>query len=59
MHSATGDSSAGRRIVGRTRYPKLRKKGKHDRFTLTNEQFRVEGSRIRIPKLGWVRMREP
>jgi putative transposase len=25
---------------------------------LSNDQFRVEGGRIRIPKLGWVRMRE-
>ena len=24
----------------------------------TNDQFRVEEKRIRIPKLGWVRMRE-
>jgi putative transposase len=45
-------------FAGRARYPKFRKKGVHDRFTLTNDQFRVEGSRIRIPHLGWVRMRE-
>lgn len=45
-------------FAGRARYPKFRKKGVHDRFTLTNDQFRVEGSRIRIPNLGWVRMRE-
>ena len=43
----------------RARYPFFRKKGVHDRFTLTNDQFSVEGSRIRIPALGWVRMREP
>lgn len=43
----------------RARYPSFRKKGVHDRFTLTNDQFSVEGSRIRIPALGWVRMREP
>jgi len=43
---------------GRAKYPQFRKKGIHDRFTLTNDQFRVDGSRIRIPKLGWVRMRE-
>lgn len=42
----------------RARYPTPRKKGRHDRFTLTNDQFRVEDKRIRIPKLGWVRMRE-
>ncbi|MCW9087977.1 MAG: transposase [Gammaproteobacteria bacterium] len=45
-------------FAGRAKYPKFRKKGAHDRFTLTNDQFRVEGSRIRIPNLGWVRMRE-
>lgn len=44
--------------AGRAKYPKFRKKGVHDRFSLTHEQFSVEGSRIRIPKLGWVRMRE-
>lgn len=45
-------------FAGRAKYPKLRKKGQHDRFSLTNDQFSVEGSRIRIPHLGWVRMRE-
>jgi putative transposase len=45
-------------FAGRARYPRLRSKGRDDRFTLTNDQFRVEGRRIRIPKLGWVRMRE-
>ena len=45
-------------FAGRTRYPTFRKKGVHDRFTLTNDQFDVDGSRIRIPNLGWVRMRE-
>jgi putative transposase len=44
--------------AGRAKYPRFRKKGVHDRFTLTNDQFGVEGSRIRIPGLGWVRMRE-
>ena len=39
-------------------YPKFRKKGRDERFSLTNDQFRVEGKRIRIPKLGWVKMRE-
>lgn len=46
-------------FAGRAKYPRFRKKGVHDRFTLTNDQFSVEGSRIRIPALGWVRMREP
>lgn len=44
--------------AGRANYPKFRKKGVHDRFSLSNDQFSVKGSRIRIPNLGWVRMRE-
>lgn len=46
-------------FAGRTRYPQFRKKGVHDRFTLSNDQFRVAGRRIRIPHIGEVRMREP
>ena len=45
-------------FAGRAKSPKFRKKGVHDRFTLTNDQFNVDGCRIRIPNLGWVRMRE-
>jgi putative transposase len=45
-------------FVGRARYPQFRKRGVHDRFTLTNDQFTLDGSRIRIPNLGWVRMHE-
>jgi putative transposase len=45
-------------FAGRARFPQFRKKGVHDRFTLTNDQFSIDGSRIRIPNLGWVRMRE-
>jgi len=42
----------------RAKYPQFRKKGRDDRFTLSNDQFAVNDSRIRIPNLGWVRMRE-
>ncbi|WP_425952961.1 RNA-guided endonuclease InsQ/TnpB family protein [Ralstonia pseudosolanacearum] len=45
-------------FAGRARYPQFRKKGHHDRFSLTNDQFDLDASRIRIPNLGWVRMRE-
>ncbi len=45
-------------FAGRARYPRFRRKGQDDRFALSNDQFRVERRRIRIPKLGWVRMRE-
>ncbi len=43
----------------RAKRPTFHKKGIHDSFTMTNDQFVVDGSRIRIPLLGWVRMREP
>jgi putative transposase len=42
----------------RAQYPVFRKKGVHDRFSLSNDQFRVKGKRIWIPKLGWVRLCE-
>ena len=42
----------------RAAYPQFRKKWIDDRFTLSNDQFSVNHSRIRIPYLGWVRMRE-
>ena len=45
-------------FAGRAKYPQFRKKGVHDRFTLSNDQFSIDGCRIRIPNLGWVRMRE-
>ena len=44
---------------GQAKYPKSRKKGKDDRFTLSNDQFRIDGQRIKIPNLGWVKMFEP
>jgi putative transposase len=45
-------------FAGRAKYPQFRKKGVHDRFTLTNDQFSIDDCRMRIPNLGWVRMRE-
>ena len=39
-------------------YPTFKKKGQHDSFTLTNDQFTLKRSRVHIPKLGWVRMHE-
>ena len=46
-------------FAGRANYPQFKKKGKsRDSFTLTNDQFSIDGCRIRIPNLGSVRMRE-
>ncbi|OGT53946.1 MAG: transposase [Gammaproteobacteria bacterium RIFCSPHIGHO2_12_FULL_42_13] len=45
-------------FLRRANHPTFRKKWIDDRFTLTNDQFAVNDSRIRIPRLGWMRMRE-
>lgn len=42
----------------RFHYPKYRRKYVDDHFTISNDQFEVKGSQIRIPLLGWVRMCE-
>ena len=42
----------------RFQLPKHKKKYCDDSFYISNDLFEVKGSRIRIPKLGWVRMRE-
>jgi putative transposase len=39
-------------------YPTFKKKGQHDSFYIANDKMQVHGKRLRIPKLGWVRMRE-
>ena len=43
---------------GGAEYPVFKKKGIHDSFYIGNDQFRIEGKKIRIPNLGWVRMAE-
>lgn len=39
-------------------YPKFKKKGVHDSFYLANDSVKVEGKRVFIAKLGWVKMAE-
>ena len=46
-------------FAGIAEYPTFKKKGRHDSFTLTNDQFTVKGRQVHIPKLGWVRLHEP
>ena len=48
-----------RYFKGFTEKPVFKKKGRHDSFSLTNDQFSIRGPRVRIPKLGGVRMHEP
>lgn len=41
-----------------SKFPRFKKKGIHDSFYIANDKFETVGLNIRIPKLGWVRMRE-
>ena len=42
----------------RAKFPRFKKRGAHDSFAIDNSKFRVDGKRVNIPKLGWVRMTE-
>lgn len=44
----------------RSKYPRFKKRGRHDSFCAANEAgtFRVDGQKIKLPVVGWVRMRE-
>jgi putative transposase len=44
----------------RGKYPRFKKRGQHDSFCAANEvgTFRVDGKRIKLPVIGWVRMHE-
>ena len=39
-------------------YPRFKAKGRDDRFTISNDHFKVDGKKIRLPHIGWVSMRE-
>lgn len=43
----------------RAQFPRFKSKRSDNGFALWNDQFEIKGNRIRIPRLGWVRMREP
>jgi len=42
----------------RARFPRFKSKRSDNNFALWNDQFEIDGERIRIPVLGWVRMQE-
>ena len=42
----------------RAQFPAFRKKGVHDSFGISNDQFEIDGDSVWIPNLGWVRMAE-
>jgi putative transposase len=40
------------------RYPRFKRKSLNESFALWNDQFDLVGNRVRVPNLGWMRMRE-
>src|SRR5689334_17982789 len=42
----------------RTKYPKYKKKGIRDSFYIGGDQVKIVGKYVKIPNLGWVRLRE-
>ncbi len=45
-------------FAGRAGFPRRHKKGVHDAFRVSSGFFVVAGDRLRLPHVGWVRMRE-
>jgi putative transposase len=42
----------------RARHPRRRRKFVNDRFSIGNDQVHVSGKRVRLPIIGWIKMRE-
>lgn len=42
---------------GRAHIPKFKRKGKHDSFRIP-QGIEVEGNKVKLPKLGWVKFRQ-
>ena len=43
----------------RARRPRFHKKGQHDSFYLHRNAIKINGKKLWVPKLGWIRMYEP
>ena len=43
-------------VSKRAKFPKFKKRGKKDAFTTDEQSVRIEGKRIKLPKIGWVKM---
>lgn len=43
---------------GKAKHPTFKKRGQHDSFYLANDVFHLDGKRVRLPKIGSVRMTE-
>jgi putative transposase len=42
----------------RTKYPKFKRKGINDSFYIGGDQLKIINKKVKIPNLGWVRLRE-
>ena len=42
----------------RAKFPRFKKRGKKDSFTTNSQTVIVEGKRIKLPKIGWIKMFE-
>lgn len=47
------------KVARKSRFPRFKSKRDDNGFALYNDQFQIDGARIRIPKIGWVKMHEP
>lgn len=45
-------------FAGRAKFPTFKKRGHHDAFRLSSGQFSIKDRLIRVPNIGWIRMRE-
>lgn len=45
-------------VSKRAKFPRFKKRGIRDSFTTDEQSVRVEGKKIKLPKIGWVKMRQ-
>ncbi len=45
-------------VSKRARFPRFKKRGIRDTWTTDEQSVKVEGKRVRLPKVGWVKMRQ-
>lgn len=45
-------------FAGRAEHPHFHKKGYNESFTINNDKIAIKGKKIRLPLIGWIRMRE-
>ena len=43
-------------VCKRAKFPKFKRRGKRDSFTTNSQSVQVKGKRVKLPKIGWVKM---